>query len=167
MNTILDSSLEQTFQRLIDRAMEGRDIELSPFAEKYLLTTITDLSSEAHQLAPKPLMITDLIRRGMEADGYVRVEYLRMAGDTALLVSGIFPDSIHASRQYFSFGDYLDMGQRAYANINTHVFDELADKFPEVVDLLNSVSLDIKLTSNDWKRYVLRRRSIDDRITCG
>jgi len=167
LNTILDGSLEQTFQKLIDKAMERREIDLSPFAEKYILTTISDLSSEAHQLVSRPLVITDLIHRGMEADGYVRIEYLRMAGDTALFVSGIFPDSIQVSRHYFNFGDYLDLGQKAYSNINNQIFDELADKFPELVDLLNSVSSEIKLTSNDFKRYVLRRRFIDERITCG
>jgi len=110
------------------------------------------------------IYLNDLLRKAFDSNGRVRTEYLRVAGDIALFVSGIFPDSIESRRNWFNLGDYIDIGQKAYDNINTTTFDELATKFPEVVEMLNDVSIRINLASVDLMKYIQRRRHIDARV---
>lgn len=160
-----EEELSEFFSVLITASVQTQRLVLSPGAKEYVVSVISDLSSVAHPLAPKSLYVVDLLRQGLNAEGYVRREYLQTAGDVSLFVSGIFPDSLETRRNLFTLGDYIDMGRTAYANIQSGVFDELSAKFPQVVDVLNDVSREIDLLSYDVERYIRRRRMIDARIS--
>jgi len=164
LNKILKDKIDKVFSKMVSSSIEQQNIEISPYAEEYVIELVIDLSSAAHTMSGKPVFINDLLRKGLNSEGLMRREYLRLAGDVALFVSGIFPDSLGTRRFVFTVGDFIDIGQSAYSRINNDVFDELAFKFPEVVGALNAVSVEAKLTSADITRYITRRRSIDARI---
>lgn len=160
MVIVLDS-LEETFADLVRPEAGDR---LSRPAEVYVVETISTFVTASHA-DPKSVHLNDLLQKGLDSDGWIRKEYLRVAGDLALFISGIFPDSLESRRTAYSLGYYIDVGRMAYDNIRTELFEELADKFPQVVDILNDVSIRIDLTSRDLARYLKRRNIIDARVT--
>ncbi len=157
-------SIELAFTELICTSIESQDLEISSRAEAHIVEVVTSFTTATH-VVRESSYLNDLLRKAFESNGRVRTEYLRVAGDIALFVSGIFPDSIESRRNWFNLGDYIDIGQTAYDNINTTTFNELAIKFPEVVEMLNDVSIRINLASIDLKKYLQRRRYIDARAT--
>jgi len=161
---IVCDSIEYTFTELICTSIERQALEISPPAESYIVEMVSSFTTVTH-VVQKSIYLNDLLRKAFDSSGKVRTEYLRVAGDVALFVSGIFPESLESRRNWFNLGDYIDIGQKAYDNINTTTFDELAIKFPEVVEVLNDVSIRIKLASVDLMKYMQRRRYIDARIT--
>ena len=158
------ASVEHTFTELICTSVERQDLAISPLAESYVVDLVSGFTTATH-VVRESIYLNDLLRKAFDSDGRVRTEYLRVTGDIALFVSGLFPDSIESRHNWFNLGEYIDIGQKAYDNINTTTFNELAVKFPEVVEMLNDVSLRIKLTSADLMRYIERRRHIDARVT--
>lgn len=161
---IVKETIQEAFTDLISTSLEDTDIEISRHAETYVIEVVASLSSGVHEMASRSVFLNDLLRKALDSDGLVRREYLRVTGDVALFVSGIFPDSLETRRNWFHIGDYIDIGQTAYGNIRTATFDELSLKFPDLVDVLNTVSVKIDLTSKDLARYIRRRRTIDARI---
>ena len=162
---IVKETLEKAFTDLISTSLEDNELEISPIAETYVVEVVANLSSGVHEMASRSVFLNDLLRKALDSDGLVRREYLRITGDVALFVSGIFPESLESRKTWFHLGDYIDIGQTAYSNIKTEVFDELSIKFPQVVNVLNTVSIKIDLTSKDLARYIRRRRTIDARVT--
>lgn len=159
---IVKDTLEETFTDLIGTSLEN---EISPSAESYVIEVVASLSSGVHEMATRGVFLNELLREALDSNGLIRREYLRVTGDVALFISGIFPDSLESRKTWFCLGDYIDIGQTAYSNIQADVFDELSLKFPQVVDVLNTVSLEIDLTSKNLPRYSRRRRTIDARVT--
>jgi len=159
---IKKDTIEETFADLIGTSLEE---EISPPAEAYVIEVVASLSSGVHEMASRSVFLNDLLRKALDSNGLVRREYLRVTGDVALFVSGIFPDSLESRKTWFHLGDYIDIGQTAYSNMQTEVHAELSVKFPQVVDVLNTVSVKIDLTSTDITKYIRRRRVIDARVT--
>jgi len=151
-------SIELTFTDLICTSLEKQDLKISPRAELHIVEVVSSFATATHIVKESIYL---LMRKAFDSDGRVRTEYLRVAGDIALFVSGIFPDSLEARHTCFNLGDYIDIG---HDNINTTTFDELATKFPEVVEMLNDVSIRINLASIDLMKYIQRRRHIDARV---
>lgn len=164
MDTISKESIVEVFSDLIISTIHVYQIEISPLAETYVIEVVSDLSAAAHTAASRPAFLPDLLRQGLDSQGRVRQEYLRATGDVALFISGIFPDSLESRRNWYTLGDFIDIGKQAYGNIHSDVFDELSEKFPEVVEVLNSVSEKINLLSTDIHRYIRRRATIDARL---
>lgn len=164
MNAILQDKLTKIFSQLVHDSIEQQNMMLSPYAEMYITDILTDLSSTTHKIATKSIFINDLLRKGLNTDGSSRVQYLKLTGNIALFVSGLFPDSLDSKKIFFTLGDFIDIGRTAYNNINMDLFDELAFKFPEIVEVLNIVSIEINLTNKNILRYIQRRNLIDARI---
>lgn len=162
---IVKETIVEAFTDLVGTSIEDSCLDISPYAEAYVIEVLTDLSSGVHEMVPRSVYLNDLLRKALDSDGLVRREYLRVTGDVALFVSGIFPDSLESRKTWFNLTDYIDIGQTAYSNINADIFEELSVKFPQIVDVLNSVSVRIELTSKDLARYVKRRRAVDAKIT--
>jgi len=157
--------IDKVFSELIETSLKSQRVKISQNAEVYIVEVLCDLSSAAQALSPKSnVFLPDLLRRGLESHGFVRREYLRVTGDLALLASGIFPDSLEKRNNWFTLGEFIDMGQKAYGSINADVFCELSNKFPEVVDVLNLVSEKMHLLSTDMDRYFKRRKAITSRL---
>lgn len=162
---IVTTPVDVFFSNLISVSMEQKQVSLSPHVEEYVIELVSGLSSAAHTMSTRPAFINDLLRKGLSSGGSMRIEYLRLTGDVALFISGIFPDSLDSRRVFFTLGDFIDIGQTAYGNMNIGTFDELAAEFPKVVEALNAVSVEIKLTCGGLESYTTRRRLVDGRIT--
>ena len=162
---IVKETLEEAFTDLISTSLEDNELEISPYVEAYVVDVVASLSSGVHEMVSRSVFLNDLLREALDSNGLMRREYLRVTGDVALFVSGIFPDSLESRKTWFHLGDYIDIGQTAYGNIQTEVFDELSIKFPQMVDVLNDVSINIDMTSKNLARYIRRRRTIDARVT--
>jgi len=161
---ILLSTSKETFTSLVSAALEDKQID--PRLEGYIVEVLCS-SIHATYADPRSLRLDDMLRQGLNSSGNIRHEYLRVTGDLALLVSGIFPDSFHARKRKtaYTLGDYIDIGRVAYDSIDLGVFKELAEIFPQIVDSLNDISIDLRLTSRDINKYRERRRFIDARTT--
>jgi len=157
-------SLEEIFRELIGASVRKLEVEISPVVEEYMVDVTTGLATRPY-LVSKVVYLNDLLRTGLDSVGHIRGEYLRVTGDMALCISGIFPDCLESRRIQFNVGDYIDIGVMAYGNINVDIFDEMSKKFPEMVDILNLVSMRIDLTSKDLAKYIKKRRLIDARTS--
>lgn len=160
---ILLDSIEETFTILVSSAMEDKvSSRVEGYVVEVLCTCVTAPNAD-----PRSLRLEDLLRLGLDSEGNIRREYLRVTGDLAMFVSGIFPDSFNARtrKTAYDLGHYIDIGRAAYDNMESEVFEELADNFPQIVDGLNDVSVRMRITDNDIQRYMDRRRLIDGRIT--
>ncbi len=161
---IVYHTIERTFTELIGTSIERQDLDISPLAESYLIELISSFTTATH-VVRESIYLNDLLRKALHSEGPIRKEYLRVTGDIALFVSGIFPDSLESRHSWFDIGYYIDIGQEAYDSIDTDIFNELAIKFPELVEMLNEVSIKIDLTAVDIERYIKRRGYIDVRTT--
>ncbi|MGZ6125312.1 MAG: hypothetical protein ACXWLR_10165 [Myxococcales bacterium] len=147
------------FRDLLTRAIENQRARVQPFTELYLVNLLHSfLASEALYVQAedgswqqKPLAF--LLKEALEEAGPARVRLLRRLGDTSLFISGFFPDSLARRSSLVDVDYYIAMGGRAYDAVARHatersLWEELADKFRLLVDLLNEVS-ERTLASND------------------
>lgn len=162
--TILLDTSKETFASLVNSALE--DKKINPLVEIYVVEVLCAGVYASHA-DPRSLRLEDMLRLGLDSQGKIRSEYLRVTGDLALFVSGIFPDSFTSRSRMtaYTLGNYIDIGRKAYDNIESDVFRELASDFPQIVDSLNDMSMDLRLTSLDVNKYTERRRQIDARTT--
>ena len=139
------------FRDLLTRAIENQRARVQPFTELYLVNLLHGfLASEALYVQAddgswqqKPLAF--LLKEALEEAGPARVRLLRRLGDTSLFISGFFPDSLSGRSSLVDVDYYISMGGRAYDAVARHalersLWEELADKFRLLVDLLNEVS---------------------------
>jgi hypothetical protein len=139
------------FRDLLSRAIENQRARVQPFTELYLVNLLHEfLASEALYVQAedgtwqqKPLAF--LLKEALDEAGPARVRLLRRLGDTSLFISGFFPDSLARRSSLVDVDYYIAMGGRAYDAVARHamersLWEELADKFRLLVDLLNEVS---------------------------
>src|SRR5437868_4629047 len=144
-------SMRDFFRDLLSRAIENQRAQVQPFTELYIVNLLHGfLASEAlyveaedGTLQQKPLAF--LLKEALEEAGPARLRLLRRLGDTSLFISGFFPDSLARRSSLVDVDYYIAMGGRAYDAVARHaaersLWEELADKFRLLVDLLNEVS---------------------------
>ena len=110
-----------------------------------------------------------LYARALEVSGWERASRLRATADTALFVSGFFPDSLPRGDR--DLGYYATLGEQAYARLGrdhereapdaTGVFTELASRFREFVDLLTEIGEKTRLTTPGVARAAVRALAAD------
>jgi hypothetical protein len=151
-NPILSAqSIRGFFRDLVARAIENQRAQVQPFTELYLVNLLHEfLASEALYVQSedgtwqqKPLAF--LLKEALDEAGPARLRLLRRLGDTSLFISGFFPDSLARRSSLVDVDYYIAMGGRAYDAVARHamersLWEELADKFRLLVDLLNEVS---------------------------
>lgn len=167
MSSTSPRDLEAFFAERISISLEIQDISLSPEVEIYVLKLVSGFYS-GPDVVCRGLVLTDLLREALDSQGVIRKEYLRITGDIALFITGIFPNSIDRKVRMnaYKVGDYIDTGRYAYHHLDSSPFEELALKFPEIVDVLNCVSEEIfEGPYKDMSKYIERRIQIDARIT--
>jgi hypothetical protein len=108
------------------------------------------LLPDVHEFVPEPgfteTPLALLYARALEGPPEDRTRRLRQLGDTALFVSGYFPDSHLGGAVDHSY--YRELGGRAYAHLSQQerlahgpgVFAELSRRFTQFADLLSEVS---------------------------
>ena len=136
------------FAQLVAQALGETGVEPSPMATAYLIELL-EARVPAAQEAGAPTLAEEWFAARCE-NGRARVGRLRGLGDRALFVSGFFGASL--TRSVVGRGYYRDMGRSAYGAVasalSSHLperggprlFEELADRFGELVEVLADVS---------------------------
>ena len=165
------------FHEQLLAAMKHQKVSASAFTEFYLVNLLAAfvgaqrLPGREAGFDETPLAL--LYARALEVSGWERAARLRITADTALFISGFFPDSLPRGDR--DLGYYASLGEQAYARLGrdherqasaaTGVFTELGSRFREFMDLLTEIGEKTRLTTpgslvrlyERWRRTGSRR----------
>jgi hypothetical protein len=138
---------EAFFQEVVTLAIEDRRLETSRASEAYLVSLLTEHARRPQlQEVGEPFGMR--LAQAMQTSGGERFNRLRTLGDDVLFVSGFFAD--HLERRGVPLDYATGLGQVAYGRaaslLRVHVrqeplvFEELSDRFPTFVALLQHVA---------------------------
>jgi hypothetical protein len=135
------------FAELVAGALGETGVSPTPMAVAYLVELLEG-RVRAPAVGCEPPLAEDLLRaRGLQ--GAARIRHLRALGDRALFVSGFFGDSLR--RRAVDLATYGEAGRVAYGDLARELalrvrergwaclFEELADRFRDFVDVLAEV----------------------------
>jgi hypothetical protein len=147
-----DETPLEYFRDQVVTALQRQRVETSAFTEYYLV----DLLARWADRRPTPaadrgadaMPLSVLYLRALNAASRERARLLRAMGDTALFVSGFFPESVSGRVGDLRF--YRRLGGDAYLRLSREpddhgayapdVFSELAARFQEFADVLTLVA---------------------------
>ncbi|MHC4493156.1 MAG: hypothetical protein ACYTDU_16205 [Planctomycetota bacterium] len=148
-----DCSARALFQELVAVALEATGTDASPPVASYLVGLMDDrvrAAPPAGLLGSRELSLAETLLTAGQERGAARIRRLRDLGDRALFTSGFFGDSL--SRSLVDLDYYRDIGRIAYSGVAASMgcrqgasswsalYEELADRFLELVDVLAEVS---------------------------
>lgn len=150
MSLIHTETPAELFAELVAGAMDHQRVRSSPGSSAYLVELLAtfvrpdSLYSRAEIHPDRPL--AEIYLTAVSADGMRRFALLKLSGDLALFLSGIFSDSFQ--RQIVDVDYYGALGGKAYATaaVSCHsrrqarLFEELATQFGRFVDVLSEVA---------------------------
>ncbi len=158
---VVGKSAQEFFRELVSDALSQRRLQIQEATEFYLVNLLAQhlqkerlfagMEGGEGQIEPLALML----KRAMEGDREARWRHLKRLGDTSLFVSGFFGDSL--ARSLVDVGYYIAMGERAYDALSEEprgplgaqeLFAELAERFPQFVDLFAEIAELSDLGSN-------------------
>jgi hypothetical protein len=167
------ASMEEFFREAVGTALKRSHLLLSEQAESYVVRLLSEFSRSDRVYAgtergEEPAMAT-LLSKAQEAMPDEAVRIYRHMGDSSLYLTGFFTESVQ--KKTVSVDYYVSMGGSAYASVAglmrptaapaSALFAELSERFEQLVDLLNAVSL-IAVEGNpaltDSKVYELMER---------
>lgn len=147
-------SAQEFFRELVSETLEQRQVRVREETEFYLVNL---LSERLRRGGSPPRATADevddaeplafILKRAMEARREERWRHLKRLGDTSLFVSGFFGDSL--ARSLVDVDYYIAMGERAYDTLSEEprgpagaheLFGELAERFPQFVDLFAEIA---------------------------
>jgi hypothetical protein len=153
---ITETSLQEYFQTSITDALENQKLKAREDTIHYVVNLLTSFSraEKLFERTPDGMMIRPLALLYAEAVEGTTLEErnraLRRLGDVALFISGVFSQSLN--RCVVDIDYYVSMGGSAYSYLSgmmrstnggramSSIFDELASKFVDFVDILGEVS---------------------------
>ena len=158
------SSVAEFFHRAITRAQKRRNLHLAEETQFYVVNLLAEFQAaeklfggESEPVRDQPLAL--IYAQALDAaSDRVRMELLKIIGDRSLYLSGFFPGSFR--RKLIDIDYYVAMGEQAYASVSSlsrehargrvlsGLFEELAEKFTPLVDILSELSESAGLTSN-------------------
>ena len=155
-------SIHEFFRELLSLAIENQRARVQQATELYLANLLSGflqtesllVREEDGSLHRRPLAL--LLQEALEEEGAARARALRRLGNTSLFVSGMFSESLSASLVDVQYA--IAMGSRAYDALGEvaarhgrgerSIWEELAAKFAQLVEVLNEVSERTQATSN-------------------
>ena len=168
-SVIAVANLREFFHDSVQTALDEQHVTIDPHTEYYIVNLLTvfaradelfERTPEGLKLRPLALMLAD----ALEAEGPSQREHaLRRLGDVSLFIAGFFSQSF--ARKLIDIDYHIAMGGRAYGALAAGaagplrgkalalIFDELARKFHQLVDVLNGVA-EMAYTHSD--RDILR-----------
>jgi hypothetical protein len=141
MDVTLATSVDEFFHEVVTDALSAVDLDASEPAGWYLVGLLGEFTTA--RLTDEPLGVK--LAQASETPAQ-RVRTLKEVGDTSLYVAGFFAESL--SRSLVDVDYYVGIGQTAYARLARslgarrpigEVYEELAAKFPQFVDVLARV----------------------------
>jgi hypothetical protein len=167
MDVTLAASVDEYFHEVVTDALSTVDLEASEPASWYLVGLLGEMTRT--RLTDEPLGLK-LATSGQEPGERVRT--LKQVGDTSLYVAGFFAESLNRSLVDVDY--YVGIGQSAYAQLArslggqhslTEVYGELAEKFPQFVDVIALIRKRTDFATSDvTKLYEIWMRTRDEWI---
>jgi hypothetical protein len=147
-----DDSPAEYFKTHVESALQRQHVEVQELTSFYLVNLLCGFVRLDPSGADDEALGVRLVK-ALQLPAAAQRNHLRRVGDTSLFISGFFSDSLKGGLVDIDY--YIQLGERAYGSLAlrphdafSDVFDELAAKFPVVVDVLNEVSEQSGLTSN-------------------
>jgi hypothetical protein len=167
---VVGQTAQEFFREMVSDALSHRRLRIQEITEFYLVNLLAGFLVKEKLFveqvdgtaSAEPLAL--ILLRALEADRRARSAHLRRLGDTALFVSGFFGDSL--ARSLVDVDYYISMGERAYGALaeagDALPFEELADRFPQFVDLFAEIAELSDLRSNRglvrlYERFLVTR----------
>lgn len=153
------NSMKQYFREALDTAMERSRVTLTDSAQAYIVHLLEEFSRAENVFAgtdhgERPIFAL-MLRRAQEAEPGQAVRIYKHLGDSSLYLTGFFAEAVEreiVSREY-----YVSVGESAYASVaslasskatgSPDLFRELAERFADLVELLEAMSLHGEKTS--------------------
>ena len=146
-------SLDQFFGELLSEALRSERVEIADGSRHYLVQLFGDFSrveglyAAARRGEGGTPTLAWLYERAQSGDPGSRFDAWRHLGDVALMVSSLFGAYLERRRAVVGVEYYVRMGRGAYGTAATYarrsgfapVFEELAQKFRDLVDVLTRV----------------------------
>ena len=158
---LVGKSATEYFRELVSDALACRRMQVKEATEFYLVNLLAEYLRREHLFAGQPGEGSEMeplalmLKRALEGDRTTRFKNLKRLGDTSLFVSGFFGDSL--ARSLVRVDYYIAMGERAYDALAEEprgptgaqaLFGELAERFPQFVDLFAEIAELSDLGSN-------------------
>ncbi|HET9621447.1 MAG TPA: hypothetical protein VFP84_08785 [Kofleriaceae bacterium] len=133
--------MDEFFHEVVTDALSAVDLDASEPAGWYLVGLLGEFTTA--RLSDEPLGLK--LAAASHQPGH-RVQTLKEVGDTSLYVAGFFAESLN--RSLIDVDYYVGLGQNAYSQLArslgarrslSEVYEELAAKFPQFVDVLAAV----------------------------
>ena len=168
MDVTLAASVDEFFHEVVTDALSAVDLDASEPAGWYLVGLLGEFTTA--RLTDEPLGLK-LAAAGHSPEQRVRT--LKEVGDTSLYVAGFFAESLNRSLVDVDY--YVGIGQTAYTQLARslgkkksigEVYEELAAKFPQFVDVLAQVRkrvaiAELNATSDIGRLYEIWLRTRD------
>jgi hypothetical protein len=142
---VTSTSMRAYFREALGEALRKHPVPLTDTAQVYLVNLLAEFAQTEKAWAGADTLV-DLLMRAQEAEPHEAVRIYKHMGDHSLYRTGFFGESVELGVEY-----YVSMGGGAYKSVaslvrptaasSSALFDELADKFEALVDLLTSMSL--------------------------
>jgi len=164
-------TVQGLFHRLVRTAMRSQNVRTSENTEHYLVQLLIAFVRPRRQdLLDAPLGMEFVA--ALQAPGRQGYDRLRDVADTALFFTGLFVE--YLERTLVGPAYYMQLGRSAYARLSVTreaaplapAFEEIAERFPDVVRVLSEISQrDICPRDADllrvYKRWLLTRSGHD------
>ncbi len=157
---LIGTSAREWFREVVGETLAHRNLRIQEATEFYLVDLLASflgrerlyVEEEDGTVRAQPL--ATILLGALQKSRQDRARELRRLGDTALYVSGFFGDSLARSAAGIDY--YIAMGERAYSTLagaadragQDELFEELADRFEDFVDLFAEIAELSNLRSN-------------------
>lgn len=188
MSTVLPTiKTEKTtfdyFSQHVKESLKNQHITITKTSEHYLIHLLADFtfSQNTFNLTHsdnRPLAI--IYHQAQQETAENKIKIFKELGDFSLFITGFFPDSLN--RKVTDVDYYILLGKSAYENLSgifkknhkdtfTLLFDELAEKFVSITDILAEISSKSSTQWNDgilrlYERWLKTRSKRDERLLC-
>jgi len=132
------------FRELVESALQHQHVSVHDLTSFYVVNLLAGYVHRSRAAIDDDEALGLCFVRALQSGGSAQRDALRRVGDTSLFLSGFFSDSFN--RGLVDIDYYMAIGERAYGSLARRddtlgdVFDELADKFAAIVDVLTEVS---------------------------
>jgi len=166
---IIDSHPTEFFRQLVQNAMQAQCVNSGEETEYYLVQLLQHHLRMRGDLLEKPLALEFL--EASNVAGMERFNRLKLVGDTALFVAGLFADCLE--RTVVQPVYYVEIGQLAYRRVAgvgsppvREMFADLAMQFLDLVRVLGEISTSELFASDRdtlrvYRRWLLTRGAQD------
>jgi hypothetical protein len=155
---LVGKSAREWFREMVSDALSQRGLKVQEVTEFYLVNLLAGFlereklfgDAPGGSVVEQPLAL--VLLRALAEDRRIRAAQLKRVGDTALFVSGFFGDSL--ARSLVDVDYYIALGAHAYGELADSergldgLYEELARRFPEFVDLFAEIAELSELRSN-------------------